>query len=185
MAGDDRIIIRTAARSTLGLARSLSEDGFDAWTPQEIAVTLKTRRKPSVETPVAMLPTFVFAAASDLQQLTILRRRVSTKHAPFSIFRHAGRIPVIEDRSLDALRRLEQRAADRHQTELRRREKPPEWRAGQTVTSSDPSFAGLEGVVSDQQGRFVLVSFGGRYVFKISAWLLCSVEVDQCAPAAA
>jgi hypothetical protein len=184
-AGQEWCILRTAPRSTLGLAKSLGEDGITAWTPSQMIHYPKTRRREAEDRAAPVMPTFIFARKEDLPRLAMLRAQVSTKHASFSIFRHAGRIPLIADASLAPLRQEEARASDRHAAVKRRSSRPPVFERGQTVVSLDKSFAGLEGVVEEQKGKFVFVCFGGRYTFKVSAWLLQPNSLNPDVPAAA
>lgn len=175
-------ILRTAPRSTLSLARTLGEDGFSVWTPSDIVTTAKTRRRPSVEQPVPIMPTFVFAGAVHLPRLAELRMCVTSRHSSFSIFRHAGRIPLIADRALDHLRQREQRAAERRAVAVRRKRVAPAFGQGQKVKVEMTAFAGLEGVVQEQNGEDVLVCFGGRITIKISAWLLNPNDICNAKP---
>jgi hypothetical protein len=183
--GQKWCILRTAPRSTLGLAKSLAKDGFTVWTPSEMVHRAKTRRRAADDLPAPLMPTFVFATAEDLPRLAILRGQVSTQHASFSIFRHAGRIPLIHDATLEPLRRRAERASERFEDMKRRSTQPPTFNPGQVVTSSDPSFTGLEGMVEEQKGKFVFVCFGGRYAFKVSAWLLQPNDIHPAVSAAA
>jgi hypothetical protein len=175
-------ILRTAPRSTLSLARSLGEDGYTAWTPTQVAMRMKSRRKAAEERPSPILPSFVFADADHLPRLALLRTRLTTMHVGFSIFRYAGRIPLIADGSLEQLRKQERRAAERHEVAKRRSLAAPAFQAGQRVRVDNAAWTGLEGVVKQQHGEYVLVCFGGSIMIKISAWLLNPNDISIAQP---
>jgi hypothetical protein len=56
------------------------------------------------------MPTFVFARADRLGDLMRILRMPVSAHPGFSIFRHAGRIPVIADRDIESLHAAKDRA---------------------------------------------------------------------------
>lgn len=175
-------ILRTAPRSTLSLARSLGEDGYVVWTPQQTATIRKTRRRAAEERSAPILPSFVFADADHLPRLTLLRNRPTTMHVGFSIFRYAGRIPLLADATLEQLRKQERRAAERHEAAKRRACQAPTFEPGQVVRVDRAAGFGLEGVVERQKGEFVLVCFGGRVQMQISAWLLNPNDISIAQP---
>jgi len=108
-------MLRTSGGKTLPLARSLAATGFDVWTPvrtlrrQVFAKTATGKRV--VETEIPVLPTFVFAREALLEQLVIAAGRSVSPHPDFSIFRYAGRIPLVGDGEIAGLRAEEARAA--------------------------------------------------------------------------
>jgi transcription antitermination factor NusG len=169
-------ILRTAPRSTITLARTLAEDGITVWTPTQIILRAKTRRKASVERPAPILPSFVFAAAHEAARLSLLRTLPGSRHVGFSLFRYAGRVPLIDDATLEQLRNQERSAADRYEAAKRRVQIPPAFQAGQRVRVEKSAWSGLEGVVQSQAGEYAMICFGGRQSFKISSWILQADE---------
>ena len=115
----DWLILRCAGRHTMSLAASLAEDGFEVWTPVETRLIQIPRVNVKREVRLPIMPTYVFARAEhliDLIQLadmTIKPRRGpglrQRAHAGFSVLKAFGRIPVVADAHLTALRRLEQK----------------------------------------------------------------------------
>ncbi len=110
-------ILRTSGSRTLALADSLTKAGFEAWSPRKTLRRAKAgvkRRadgtRPMVEVDAAILPTFVFARARDLQSLAQVACADITPHPPFSIFRHGGRYPEIADVSVRGLQDAEREA---------------------------------------------------------------------------
>lgn len=168
-------ILRTAGPRTLPLARSLAEAGFDVWTPRGWSQPSKkagarpTKRSmaeaQSGAIAVPIMPTFIFARAERLGDLARIARDITSAHPAFSIFRHQGRYPLLADRDLIQLRRAEERA-DIAVRRKRRRNLV----MGQRVSFSEGAFAGIEGVVEEQQGQFAVVAFGGGFRMKIAAW---------------
>jgi hypothetical protein len=154
------IILRTAGRSTLVLAASLAEDGFDVWTPAKTQ-TISMKR----EVRLPMLPSFVFAKAHQLTDLIDLsgmafkpRRRPAPgeerdrpAHRDFSVFRYLGTIPMISDHHLDPLRLKEREAIPRKGL--------PSFNRGQLVRVNSGAFQGLFGRVERCKSGFALVIF--------------------------
>lgn len=110
-------ILRTSGPRTLALADSLTKAGFEAWSPRKTLRRAKAgvkRRadgtRPMVEVDAAILPTFVFARARDVQTLAQVACADITPHPPFSIFRHGGRYPEIADGSVRGLQEAEREA---------------------------------------------------------------------------
>lgn len=113
------IILRTAGRSTLPLAESLAEDGYEVWTPVE---TIKVRvpsmnARRTVRLPI--MRSYVFASVRhlvDLLQLAAMpvkpRRGaglMKPAHPGFSVLHAFGRIPLVAEADLAPLRTLEAR----------------------------------------------------------------------------
>jgi transcription antitermination factor NusG len=168
------IILRTAPASTLNLAKSLTDAGFEVWTPIEEQVRRLARQRKEVERKVPIMPTFVFARDVHQVELSLLAGRALKAQPSFSIFRHAGRIPVIKDASLGQLRSAEVQAekrAEARRSAIKRKERC-QLSKGTTVTVESGAFAGLTGVVERTKGSFAVICFGGRYEFEISSWLL-------------
>lgn len=179
------IILRTAGRSTLRLAASLAEDGFDVWTPQREQHVRRPRWNVSRKVTLPILAGFVFARAGGLVELLELaampvkprrdwrngyRRDAEEElppHPDFSVFRHCERIPLISDTALDPLRRAEKPACERRRY----------GRFGKDdgVRITEGSFQGMEGVVEKcgLDYAFVWLSvFGRQHRAKISTFIL-------------
>jgi hypothetical protein len=210
----DWCILRTSGGRTLNLARSLAEAGFDVWTPTR---TIKRPhgkrdekgRRANVELDVPILPTFVFARAISLSTLTYIAADPTHQHPPFSIFTHAGRVPLIGANSVAGLQEEERaaaelidqlRAAENRDEERRiksaamrtKREREKALRAerrdfaeGAVVSVADqPSLAGMTGVIVSSDGRTAVVAFGGSLTMVIEAWRLAADAVGTASIAA-
>ncbi|SEM54568.1 hypothetical protein SAMN05192583_0577 [Sphingomonas gellani] len=112
-------ILRTSGGRTLALADFLIAAGLEAWTPRKTfkrdkpgRCRLIDGRKPTVEIAAAILPTFVFARARHLPALADMLADPASLHPPFSIFRHAGRIPEVGSAEVQGLRNEEAAAAE-------------------------------------------------------------------------
>lgn len=164
-------ILRTSAGRTLALVRSLVEAKIDAWSPLEVRSRRRPRSKVRVEHEVAIVPSFVFVRADRLGELMAIAASPMNPHPAFSLFKHAGRVPLIPDREITSLRQAEQRAAD-----ARRKTQRKHLDAGAHVHLTEGPGAGLEGVVEQGgNGKFAKVSIGG-ITLKIATWLL---QVDD------
>lgn len=108
-------ILRTSGGRTLALAASLRAAGFDVWTPARTLRRNVRAKTPNgtrlIETEAPILPTFVFARNDDLVALVEAAGQAHSPHPPFSIFRHAGRVPLLGDASVAGLREEEAREA--------------------------------------------------------------------------
>jgi hypothetical protein len=119
----DWIILRCAGRSTLPLAESLAEDGFEVWTPVETIKVNVPRMTVKREARRPIMPSYAFAGVAhlvDLLQLAAMpvkpRRGAGFRlaaHPDFSVLHAFGRIPMVADRHLDELRKLEARRTPR------------------------------------------------------------------------
>jgi hypothetical protein len=203
----DWCILRTSGGRTLNLARSLAQAGFDVWTPTRTVKRPHGKpdskgRRSTVETDTPILPTFVFARVPYLPTLAHLATDAAHQHPPFSIFAHAGRIPLIGDRAIAGLQE-EERTAAQHIAALRgaetreeqrrirgaalrtKREREKALRAerrdfalgAQVSVLDQPSLAGMAGVVTSSNGRSAVVAFGGSLIMTIEAWRLSPNEV--------
>lgn len=191
----DWCILRTASRSTLRLAESLAEEGYEAWTPIETvkpnapAQGQRPRREkvdPDGLVTRAMLPSFVFAKADRERDLLTLsrspsmtyliwdrdkRRMVVRGHPFFRLFHDAEGVAKVPDRALAPLRNIAQR-----------RRKPrgvmPTWAVGDRVKLTEGCFGGLSGEVVElmgKKGKEVRVVFPGwPQAATFSAWALVS-----------
>jgi hypothetical protein len=109
--------LRTSGGRTLNLARSLAEAGFDVWTRPHIIKRPHGKsdakgRRNTIEINLPILPTFVFARASGLATLAHMAGDPAHQHPLFSLFSHAGRIPLIGNASVSGLREEERLAAE-------------------------------------------------------------------------
>jgi preprotein translocase subunit YajC len=146
------------------VARSLTEAGFDVWTPVEVQKRRVGREREVKETTLPITPGIVFAREDCLHDLLTLarspvltylawnpeRKRMERHGCPhFSVFRHLGQYPRVADRSLDPLRQAEQR--------LRPREQGPLLNIGDEVRIPSSAFGGLVGIVKKVQRRVAMV----------------------------
>lgn len=109
------LILRTSGGQTLPLAASLRAAGFDVWTPSRTLRRFVPAKTPTglrmIETDAPILPTFVFAREQQLATLAIAAGTEPSPHPAFSVFRHAGRVPLVGDREIEGLRAEEAREA--------------------------------------------------------------------------
>lgn len=127
------------------------------------------------------MPTFVFARARHLPELAECLERPLNPHPSYSIFRHAGRIPILADSDIANLHRAEddaKYASDRARRKSNRHAFP----IGERVRTDEAGFAGLTGVVKSGDDKFALVSFGGAFEVKIATFLLSPYDVQECRP---
>ena len=149
-------ILRMSGARTLPVMRSLIAAGIEAWTPVETVKVRRSRGKTGrEEREGAMLPTFVFAAAEHLPALAAAIRDPRSPHPAFSIFRHLGRVPLVSDRGIEALRMAERRAVPKH--------KQHAFRSGDSVRMPDGPFGGMSGTVTKGDGRRTFVQLGGWF----------------------
>lgn len=202
MDNDRWCILRTGGARTLALATSLSAAGIDAWSPTALSYVAATKRHAAGHRVAPIVPTFVFARASHLDDLFRIHALPVSPHAGFGILQMAGRVPLIGDRSLAALRDEEARADRMYQAQLgaadaeeSRRRRADALRtekarrkalraevkvmdAGASVTVSDaPALAGMVGTIMSGNGRSYVVAFGGVIQWTIEAWQLVPVAV--------
>lgn len=171
-------ILRTSGGRTIPLARSLAGAGFDVWSPIEVRRCRRGGGKRSyVDREIAIAPTFVFARAAHLGALIAESRAPGSDHPPFSVFRHAGRIPLVADVEIAGMRKAEERAALAAKKKERR-----SFPKGARVSVPQGAFAGLEGIVEDADGKSALVTFNGSFRVKIATWLLESNPLQDLRP---
>lgn len=175
----DWCILRTSGRHTLVLAQTLRDDGFEVWTPETVLSCRLPRRKSRVDRTAAMLPTFVFAGSRHIPDLLTLSDAPKKRAPNFSVFRYLGRVPVVADRDLEAIRDVEKLERMRAKRKAPRRTFDP----GTTVRVEEGAFSGMSGIVEDGGGKHVLVCFHGISV-KIASFLLVKDEANTAHPAA-
>jgi transcription antitermination factor NusG len=164
--GSDWAILRCKGSSTLRLARSLSAEGYGAWTPTEIQVKRNRQNSQRTESMVAVMPTYVFVPAEHLLTMLEESEMPASLHPDFSVFRYNDRFPLIAEAELTALRHIERKAAAKAS--------PVVFPSGQPVRSPDGPFQGLTGqVVETTKGEFTLVAFPGFNIpVKFASWKL-------------
>ncbi len=206
------IILRTSGGRTLALAASLDAAGIPAWTPRQTSQRLirrgRTEVKREIDAPI--LPTFVFAAATELVAIAAIAAKPVSGHPSFSIFNQGGRVPVLRAAQIDALRQAEAQAdaaieqvreADTAE-ELRQarvamlrtekarraalRAERRDFAIGARVEVQDaPALAGLVGTVVESRGTVAMVIFGNALEMEIEAWRLLPRDVEARATDAA
>lgn len=177
-------ILRTAPASTMNLAKTLGEAGFTAWTPVEAQTRKRPRSSVTVERTVPMLPSFVFADASNLRRLATLALMVEKRQPAFSVFRSAGRIPIITEASLAHLRQMEDRAAQRAEIARRKatRRERCELGIGTAVAITEGPFRGTRGTIERVKRHNAVVHLQGGRSVTVGAWLLRPDDADGLQP---
>lgn len=170
----DWCILRTAGARTLPLARSLAAAGVEAWTPSATISKRRARSKTLIDVEAPILPTFVFARACHLRALLSDAASPVNPHPPFSVFRYSGKFPLIAEAEIEGLRREEQRGQIR---KLRTQRKV--FARDASVRVPDGPFAGMSGVVSECDGKYAVVAFGGGMRVKIATFLLEAEALEQ------
>lgn len=176
----DWIILRTSGRSTMRLAETLTEDGYEAWTPVETRNIRIPRANVRRTVKLPIMPSYVFARSShliDLIQLSAMKpkaRRVLNQpaHADFSVMHYHDRIPIIADHHLESLRSIEAKRTPRQKAE---RAFAPGLSV--RVKTEGGSFAGMKGRVERSDFGSTLVCFDNRMIVKISTSLLLPDEL--------
>lgn len=174
-------ILRTSGPRTLPVAKSLAAAGFEVWTPVETNDRRRPRSKVRIEFDAPIMPTFVFARADRLRDLEEAAVAPTNEHPPFSVFRWAGKIPLVSDAQIASLRAAEDRATARTEAAHRRDRLQADrkfFNPGEQVKVTEGSFSGLSGMVEDGDGKFTFVAFGGSMRVKIASFLLASDQVE-------
>ena len=181
--GDSWFILRTAGRSTLSLAASLAEDGFEVWTPVRTERIRIPRKNVNREVRLPLLPSFVFARARHLVELLELAsmtekprrgaergRSSRPAHRAFSVFHYLDQIPMIADRHLEPLRQKE--------LALVPKKDGPRFDRGARVRVGSGAFEGLKGRVERCKSGYALVIFDDfKNPAKIPTFLLREDQV--------
>ncbi len=165
--GDDWVILRMAGPRTLTVVRSLEQAGFEVWTPVQTTRMRVPRSKRMVEKQTAILPTFAFARANRVRDLLAILALPVNPHPRFSVLRHDGRVPMVNERQMQTLRAAEASAKRALLKKTRRVIEP-----GTAVHMEEGSYAGLRGVVERGDGKFATVRLGGKLSVKIATFLL-------------
>lgn len=181
----DWCILRCSGGSTLGLAKSLSDAGFEVWSPIEIHERRSPKTRKREEVISALMPSFVFARAQHIADLIDLsrsptlnyqvwnkeqRRMVTKGHPVFRLFRSDGGYPTVSDRELQPLRLAEKRTAPKPVGKV--------FNSGDRIKLTEGGFAGLSGIVERTKGAFASVMFPGFNIpVKIATWMLIA-DID-------
>lgn len=175
----DWCVLRTAGRTTLKLAETLAEDGFEVWTPAETKTLRIPRANVRRQITLPIMPSYLFARVKHLVDLLELaampvkprRVRNQPSHADFSVMHYHDTIPLIAERHLEGLRTIEAKRAPR--------KKSARLPAGVSVKvkTEGGSFAGMEGKVERSDETYSLVCFSDRIRVKISTSLLQSDDI--------
>lgn len=180
------VILRCSNCKTLELARSLTDAGFEAWSP---SVHLQKRKGEASKRPVVVLPllaSYVFAPYQHLAELLALshspalnyrvwdselRRMVVKGHPYFRVFKDGGQFPRVPERQLNALREAEQRTLPK-----------PAIQALPINLEFTMSAAGFEGlsatVVKSSKSYTELAVETVPYPVKLPTWMLAGV-IDE------
>jgi hypothetical protein len=171
----DWCILRTSGRSTIGLAESLSKDGYEAWTPVETRMVRSPGINARREVRLPIMPSYVFARVEhliDLLQLAdmpVKPRRgaglMDPAHARFTVLHAFGRIPLVAERHLSELRRTEAK-----RTPIKRAAYSFPRNASTRV--KDGAFAGLVGIVVRSTPAKTVLCFDGGFAVEIPTTLL-------------
>lgn len=182
-------VLRTSPGRTLRLMAALTSAGYDAWTPRQMQIRRRPRSKLTIDIEIPIAPTFVFARAVHVRELAAAEVALPNPFPAFSLFRHAGRIPLISDGEVAGFRAEEdrhreawERAAERERLRSERA-KRKRLVMGQRVRFSEKSpFAGISGTVETDGDRFVMGAFGQSFRLKIGTWLLSPDDIEQTEP---
>jgi transcription antitermination factor NusG len=171
----------------MGLAASLAKDGYNVWTPIEhrtIRIPRANIRRPIT---LPIMPSYVFARVQHLVDLLELanmpvkpRRGAGLRepaHANFSVLHWHDKIPLVADRDLEQLRKIEAK-----RTPARKADRA--FSRDATVKVDGGSFGGMVGIVERSDRGQTLVCFNERYTVKIATCLLNLDEVSNYQPAA-
>jgi transcription antitermination factor NusG len=171
----DWCILRTSGRSTMGLAESLIKDGYEAWTPVETKTIRVPRINAKRQVRLPIMPSYVFVRVShlvDMLQLAEMpvkpRRgagRLDPAHASFTVLHAFGRIPIVADRHLVELRKIEAKRTERKRAE---RSLP----VGVGVRINGGAAEGMLGTVEKSDCAHTVVCINDRYTIKIATSLL-------------
>ena len=178
-------ILRMANVDTVKVYRALLAYGIEAWTPIERKVRRTPRKRLPYDSEAALLPSYVFASAAQLDEVLKLSRRPNREIPQFSVLHHLNGVPLIDDCQLDALRGEEGRLGKIFERLKRMGRKGPKLLPGDSVKMHEGPMMGLSGVVEGQQGQYTLISFDGfPSSIKISSILLLPDEAKEIAQAA-
>lgn len=189
---EDWFVLRTSGRSTVQLAKTLADDGFDVWTPIRTHRVFVKKTKQTKDVKVPMLASFIFAKAVHLHDLLALsklelkpRRNVRPVkrdepnepryHRDFTVYRAFGQIPFVTDASLKPMRAKELAQVPKSDA--------PQFSKGARVRAHGSAFEGLKGKVERCRDGYALVIFDDwRRPVNIPTFLLSENEAINAAP---
>lgn len=166
-------ILRTSGARTLALARSLNKADYEAWTPSAEQKRRQPRSQITRVVEVPIVPSFVFVRSDRLQDILTTIAAPSHSHPQFSVFRHGGKIPLVTDRDIEALRQMEGRYRKQAARSKRRA-----YVMGQRVRIVEGMLSGMTGIV-EEPGRDPVINLGAGWRMKIATWLLMPDGVDN------
>lgn len=177
----DWIILRTSGRSTMRLAETLAEDGYEAWTPIETRNIRIPRANVRRTVKLPIMPSYVFARAAhliDLIQLAAMKPKPRRQfplpsHADFSVMHYHDRIPVIADHHLQSLRTIEAKRTPKQKAE------PLPKGISVRVKIEGGSYAGMKGKIERSNEGWSLVCIDNRLTVKILTSLLVPDELEK------
>lgn len=179
-------ILRMASNDTLSVAKGLSKAGFDVWTPIERKKGKMPRTRTAYDKEFALMPSYVFVNIHHLAEIQHMALLPPRNMPRFVLFQHNGGVPLIADNQLDALRSEEGRLQGIYERQCRKGKKGPKFDPRTLVRVAEgDAFAGMEGVVEDQQGQFTLVNFAGFHSPIKIASVLLEQEQDEAGTKAA
>lgn len=168
----DWCILQTQGPRTLALAESLCRSGFDVWAPVKTIQKRRPRSNQRRDMSVALLPGYVFARVEYLTDLLMEASHPVSQHPAFKVFKYGGRFPLVSERSLDSLRKIERRSLPEKVAR--------QFKNGETVRITEGGFAGLTGIVKTGNGRYTMVLFPGFSMpIKVKSMLLLDGESDE------
>jgi hypothetical protein len=178
-------ILRTAGRSTMTLAATLAEDGFDVWTPLETIMVDVPRANVKRKVVRPIMKSYIFARAGHLVELINLSKMrvrprrgpglIQPAHVSFSVLVAFGRIPLVAERDLADLRKLEARRTPRKIA-------PYAFPRNKIVRVNDGIAQGKVGVVvSSTAAKTKILCKGDRHTIEIPTSLLelSTIQTDQ------
>lgn len=175
-------ILRCSGGKTLELAASLTDAGFEAWTPAETISRRARRDHKREEVRVPLIASFVFARADRMQDLLALShsptlnfrvwdselRRMVTRGHPYFRVSHLRLVP---DEQLEGLRALDRKR--------RPKRKAQAFEKGTVVRITEGGFEGLSGVIEECRGDYATVTLDDWSApAKVATWLLHPVLDD-------
>lgn len=154
------IILRCAGRSTLRLAETLAEDGFEVWTPVEVVKVIVPGGYRKRRGKYALTSGYAFARGChdhDLLRLSSADHR----HPPFSLFMDDGAIAYVSDAVIEGVREAE---FETHALAVPRKKISP-YSRGAKVSVRKGIYAGVHGEVERSDGKIakVWLSLFGRH----------------------
>lgn len=191
-------ILRTQGRHTIRLAESLAKDGFEVWTPIEIRVERAGRSRRRVESRVPIMATYVFAKARHLVDLLELAampvkpRRgaglLEPAHVGFSVMRWRDKIPMVDDRQLRELRRLQAKLSPARKPNIATKKADEPLPVGMGVRLTKSGFQGMKGTIERSDRRYTIVSISERFRVTLDTCLidpddLCQSDISAASEA--